>query len=67
MSENREPSRAARGRIDRVELEFERCYRAVDSRDPRFDGWFVTTVTSTGIYCRPSCPAITPKRANMRF
>jgi AraC family transcriptional regulator of adaptative response / DNA-3-methyladenine glycosylase II len=50
-----------------VELEFERCYRAVDSRDPRFDGWFVTAVTSTGIYCRPSCPAITPKRTNVRF
>jgi len=50
-----------------VELEFERCYRAVDSRDPRFDGWFVTAVTSTGIYCRPSCPAVTPKRANVRF
>ena len=50
-----------------MELEFERCYRAVDSRDPRFDGWFVTTVTSTGIYCRPSCPAITPKRENVRF
>jgi AraC family transcriptional regulator of adaptative response / DNA-3-methyladenine glycosylase II len=67
VSENREPSRAARGRIDRVELDFERCYRAVDSRDPRFDGWFVTAVTSTGIYCRPSCPAATPKRANVRF
>jgi AraC family transcriptional regulator of adaptative response / DNA-3-methyladenine glycosylase II len=50
-----------------VELEFERCYRIVDSRDPRFDGWFVTAVTSTGIYCRPSCPATTPKRANARF
>ncbi|GIH12684.1 DNA-3-methyladenine glycosylase 2 family protein [Rugosimonospora africana] len=50
-----------------MELEFERCYRAVDSRDPRFDGWFVTAVTSTGIYCRPSCPAITPKRTNVRF
>ena len=36
-------------------------------RDPRFDGWFFTAVTSTGIYCRPSCPALTPKRANVRF
>jgi len=43
------------------------CYRAVQSRDARFDGWFVTAVTSTGIYCRPSCPARTPKRANVRF
>ncbi|MEU1762423.1 AlkA N-terminal domain-containing protein [Micromonospora sp. NPDC005652] len=50
-----------------MELDFERCYRAVDSRDPRFDGWFYTGVTSTGIYCRPSCPAMTPKRRNVRF
>ncbi|MGC4744295.1 DNA-3-methyladenine glycosylase 2 family protein [Micromonospora sp. DT201] len=50
-----------------MELDFERCYRAVDSRDQRFDGWFYTGVTSTGIYCRPSCPAITPKRQNVRF
>ncbi len=47
--------------------DFEQCYRAVDSRDARFDGFFVTCVTSTRIYCRPSCPAITPKRANVRF
>src|SRR3954451_10247173 len=45
----------------------ERCYRAVQSRDPRFDGWFFVAVTSTGIYCRPSCPAITPRRSNVRF
>ncbi|KUJ47298.1 DNA-3-methyladenine glycosylase 2 family protein [Micromonospora maris] len=50
-----------------MELDFERCYRAVDSRDQRFDGWFYTGVTSTGIYCRPSCPAVTPKRHNVRF
>jgi len=47
--------------------DFEQCYRAVRSKDARFDGWFVTAVTSTGIYCRPSCPALTPKRANVRF
>ena len=47
--------------------DFERCYRAVESRDTRFDGWFFTAVTSTGIYCRPSCPALTPKRRNVRF
>jgi AraC family transcriptional regulator, regulatory protein of adaptative response / DNA-3-methyladenine glycosylase II len=47
--------------------DFEQCYRAVRSKDARFDGWFVTAVTSTGIYCRPSCPAITPKRPNVRF
>jgi AraC family transcriptional regulator of adaptative response / DNA-3-methyladenine glycosylase II len=50
-----------------VNLDFERCYRAVDSRDQRFDGWFYTGVTSTGIYCRPSCPATTPKRRNVCF
>ncbi|MFI5496514.1 AlkA N-terminal domain-containing protein [Actinoplanes sp. NPDC051859] len=50
-----------------MELDFERCYRAVDSRDQRFDGWFYTAVRSTGIYCRPSCPAVTPKRENVTF
>jgi AraC family transcriptional regulator, regulatory protein of adaptative response / DNA-3-methyladenine glycosylase II len=43
------------------------CYRAVQSRDSRFDGWFYTAVTTTRIYCRPSCPALTPKRSNVRF
>jgi AraC family transcriptional regulator of adaptative response / DNA-3-methyladenine glycosylase II len=42
-------------------------YQAAVSKDPRFDGVFFIAVTSTGIYCRPSCPAITPKRENMRF
>ncbi len=45
----------------------DRCYLALQARDPRFDGWFVTAVTSTGIYCRPSCPARTPHRRNVRF
>jgi AraC family transcriptional regulator, regulatory protein of adaptative response / DNA-3-methyladenine glycosylase II len=48
-------------------LDDERRYQAAVSKDPRFDGVFFTGVTSTGIYCRPSCPAITPKRENMRF
>jgi AraC family transcriptional regulator, regulatory protein of adaptative response / DNA-3-methyladenine glycosylase II len=43
------------------------CYRAVRSRDRRFDGWFYTAVRTTGIYCRPSCPAITPRRPNVTF
>lgn len=47
--------------------DFERCYRAVQSKDARFDGWFFTAVTSTGIYCRPSCPAMAPKAVNCRF
>jgi AraC family transcriptional regulator of adaptative response / DNA-3-methyladenine glycosylase II len=50
-----------------VLLDADQCYGAVKSRDARFDGWFVVAVTSTGIYCRPSCPAVTPKRSNVRF
>jgi AraC family transcriptional regulator of adaptative response / DNA-3-methyladenine glycosylase II len=46
---------------------FERCRKAAEDKDARFDGWFYTGVTSTGIYCRPSCPARTPKASNMRF
>ncbi|MFH9013344.1 DNA-3-methyladenine glycosylase 2 family protein [Streptomyces sp. NPDC017943] len=42
-------------------------YAAVRSRDARFDGVFFFAVETTGIYCRPSCPAVTPKRANVRF
>src|SRR5947199_6720225 len=50
-----------------MQQEFDRCYRAVRSRDARFDGGFVTAVRTTGIYCRPSCPAQTPRRENVRF
>ncbi|MFC8567105.1 DNA-3-methyladenine glycosylase 2 family protein [Streptomyces sp. NPDC057245] len=42
-------------------------YDAVRSRDARFDGAFFFAVETTGIYCRPSCPAVTPKRHNVRF
>ncbi|MFF9208266.1 MULTISPECIES: AlkA N-terminal domain-containing protein [unclassified Streptomyces] len=42
-------------------------YEAVRSRDARFDGEFFFAVETTGIYCRPSCPAVTPKRRNVRF
>ncbi len=48
-------------------LDRERCYRAVLSRDDRFDGRFYTGVVTTGIYCRPICPARPPKLANARF
>src|SRR3569623_1371431 len=47
--------------------DFEHRYRVVRGRDARFDGRFYVAVTSTGIYCRPSCPAVTPRRANVRF
>lgn len=45
----------------------ESCLRAVHSRDTRFDGWFITAVTSTGIYCRPSCPATPPRPEHVVF
>ncbi|MBU2698685.1 MULTISPECIES: AlkA N-terminal domain-containing protein [Pimelobacter] len=48
-------------------LDFERCYTAVQSRDRRFDGVFYTAVRTTGIYCRPSCPARTPASRNVSF
>lgn len=50
-----------------VNYDHERCVRAVQSRDARFDGWFFTAVVTTRIYCRPSCPVRPPKPANMRF
>jgi AraC family transcriptional regulator of adaptative response / DNA-3-methyladenine glycosylase II len=50
-----------------VHEDHEACVRAVRSKDARFDGWFYTAVTTTGIYCRPSCPAVTPKPEHMRF
>lgn len=46
---------------------FAERYAALASRDARFDGQFIAGVHSTGIYCRPSCPAITPKPGNVRF
>ncbi|MFJ3892277.1 bifunctional transcriptional activator/DNA repair enzyme AdaA [Streptomyces sp. NPDC090083] len=48
-------------------MDEESRYEAVRSRDARFDGEFFFAVVTTGIYCRPSCPAVTPKRRNVRF
>lgn len=48
-------------------MDFWQQYRAIGSRDTRFDGQFVTAVATTRIYCRPSCPARTPKPANVTF
>lgn len=48
-------------------LDFDACYEAIKSRDPRFDGRFFTAVRSTGIYCRPICPARTPGRTKVQF
>jgi AraC family transcriptional regulator of adaptative response / DNA-3-methyladenine glycosylase II len=53
--------------FDSQVLDPDRCYRAAQSRDARFDGWFYVAVRTTGIYCRPSCPALTPKRSNVDF
>ena len=50
-----------------LRLDQEACYRAVLTRDARFDGRFFGCVKTTGIYCRPVCPARTPKRENMVF
>lgn len=46
---------------------FAERYRAMQARDARFDGQFITGVHSTGIYCRPSCPAVSPKAQNVSF
>lgn len=50
-----------------MDLDGDACYRAICARDPRFDGRFFVGVKSTGIYCRPICPARTPKRENVSF
>ncbi|GJF24282.1 MULTISPECIES: AlkA N-terminal domain-containing protein [Streptomyces] len=74
MSDFRQPGPPVWRRLDSVtenvretaEHEDSR-YEAVRSRDARFDGVFFFAVETTGIYCRPSCPAVTPKRHNVRF
>lgn len=48
-------------------LDEETCHRAIEVRDPRFDGVFYIEVKTTGIYCRTVCPARRPKRENCRF
>lgn len=48
-------------------MDDEQRYQAAASKDARFDGVFFVAVKTTGIYCRPSCPAMTPKRENVRF
>jgi AraC family transcriptional regulator of adaptative response / DNA-3-methyladenine glycosylase II len=66
MSDHRQsPGRRYRT-LDSV-IDEDTSYRAVSSRDARFDGVFFTAVRTTGIYCRPSCPATTPKRQNVHF
>jgi AraC family transcriptional regulator of adaptative response / DNA-3-methyladenine glycosylase II len=50
-----------------VELDSDRVWQAIEACDPRFDGWVFCGVETTGIYCRPGCPARTPKRENVRL
>ena len=50
-----------------MDLDHDACYRALKLRDPRFDGRFFTAVKTTGIYCRPVCPARTPRSENLTF
>ncbi len=66
MAGTREFLSDRRGIVEYV-LDTDACYAAIRGRDRRFDGRFVTAVASTGIYCRPSCPAQTPRRVNVRF
>src|SRR5437868_15329272 len=50
-----------------MDLDHDACYRAISARDARFDGRLFTGVKTTGIYCRPVCPARTPMSKNVRF
>ena len=67
-SENGQNFSMESGKVESMHsLDPEVCYRALQTRDSRFDGRLFVGVISTGIYCRPICPARTPKRANCRF
>lgn len=50
-----------------MDMDDDACYRAIETRDHRFDGRLFVAVTTTGVYCRPFCAAPTPKRQNVRF
>lgn len=67
MSDFRQPARPAPGTIVVVHEDVERCWRAVQAKGTRFDGWFVTAVKTTRVYCRPSCPVRPPRRSNVSF
>lgn len=67
MSENDQTEPPEARQYGLMTEDTELCYRAIVSRDPRFDGRFFTGVRTTGIYCRPICPARTPKRENVQF
>lgn len=50
-----------------MDMDHDACYRAIQTRDARFDGRLFIGVHTTGIYCRPICPAQTPKKQNVAF
>lgn len=53
--------------MSKLHLTPDECWQAVLERNSDYAGRFILGVTSTGIYCRPGCPARTPKRENARF
>src|SRR5471032_1345803 len=59
--------RRPRPHLPAMDMDDDACYRALSTRDARFDGRLFVGVRTTGIYCRPICPARTPKRENVRF
>src|SRR5215510_9949430 len=63
----RAPRAASGHRTSMTPLDPDACYRAVLARDARFDGVFFVGVKTTGIYCRPICPARTPGRDRCQF
>jgi AraC family transcriptional regulator of adaptative response / DNA-3-methyladenine glycosylase II len=67
MSENRETGRGAKPIFPTMDMNADAFYRAFQTRDARFDGKVFVGVKTTGIYCRPICPARTPKRENVAF
>jgi AraC family transcriptional regulator of adaptative response / DNA-3-methyladenine glycosylase II len=67
VSENRETRGVGPRILATMDMDFEACRRAFVTRDPRFDGRIFAGVKTTGIYCRPICPARTPKAENMTF
>lgn len=67
MSDFRQPCPRGIREAGAMHTDTERCVRAVQSKDARFDGWFFTAVVTTRIYCRPSCPVVPPKAENMTF
>src|SRR6201995_2938935 len=59
--------RGGKAHLAAMDMTADACYRALQMRDPRFDGKVFVGVKTTGIYCRPICPARTPKRENIQF